>query len=98
MTRKMTVVFHDEELYTDLKVAAVRQRKTASDIVAEAVKEWLESREDAGLTPMIKAREAEHREQGGKPWSDVEKEWDRSISRREKTPVVAEKTRIYVQD
>ena len=37
MSRRMTVVFHDEELYTDLKVEAVRRHKPASDIVADAV-------------------------------------------------------------
>jgi predicted DNA-binding protein len=47
----MTVVFHDDELYTDLKVAAVRRRRTASEIITEAVTEWLESREDAALAP-----------------------------------------------
>jgi len=41
MSRRMTVVFHDDELYTDLKVAAVRRRLTASEIIAEAVTEWL---------------------------------------------------------
>jgi hypothetical protein len=30
MSRRMTVVFHDDELYTELKVAAVRHRVTAS--------------------------------------------------------------------
>lgn len=34
----MTVVFHDEDLYTNLEVEAVKRRKPASDIVAEAVK------------------------------------------------------------
>lgn len=68
MSRRMTVVFHDEDLYTNLKVEAVRRRKPASDIVSEAVLEWLESREDAELLPVIDAARAEWKEKGGRPW------------------------------
>ena len=42
MSRRMTVVFHDEELYTWLKVEAARRHRPASDIIAEAVQQWLE--------------------------------------------------------
>ena len=49
MSRKMTVVFHDEELYTYLKVEAARRHTAASEIITDAVREWLESREDAEL-------------------------------------------------
>lgn len=55
MKRKKAVVFHDEELYTDLKVEAARRHMAASDIVAEAVREWLDAREDEELAPPIKA-------------------------------------------
>ncbi len=41
MSRKMTVVFHDEGLYTYLKVEAARRHRPASEIVSEAVQEWL---------------------------------------------------------
>jgi len=41
MSRRMTVVFHDEELYATLKVEAARRLKPASDIIAEAVRKWL---------------------------------------------------------
>ena len=51
----MTVVFHDEDLYTYLKVAAARRHMPASEIIADAVTEWLESREDAELLPAIEA-------------------------------------------
>ena len=53
MSKKMTVVFHDEELYTYLKVEAARRHMAASEIIADAVREWLESREDAELLPAI---------------------------------------------
>ena len=74
MTRKMTVVFHDEDLYTYLKVEAARRHIAASDIVAAAVQEWLDAREDEALVPLVEAAEAEYKEKGGKPWSDVERE------------------------
>ncbi|MBI2830109.1 MAG: hypothetical protein HYX81_03015 [Chloroflexi bacterium] len=91
MSRKMTVVFHDEELYTDLKVEAARRHIAASDIVAEAVREWLDAREDEELVPLIEAARAEYVEKGGRPWAEVEQEWEEEIARREKLSVVAEK-------
>jgi len=45
MSRKMTVVFHDEDLYTYLKVEAARNHMPASEIISDAVREWLESRD-----------------------------------------------------
>jgi hypothetical protein len=80
MKRKMTVVFHDEDLYTQLKIEAVKRRTAASDIVSDAVREWLESREDTELLPEIEAARAEWKEKGGRPWSEVEKELADSIS------------------
>lgn len=83
MAKRMTVVFHDEELYTSLKVEAARRHMAASEIVAEAVREWLESREDAELLPAIEAARAEWRERGGRPWSEVERELEEAIAERE---------------
>ena len=83
MKRKMTLVFHDEDLYTQLKIEAVRRRTTASDIVADAVREWLESREDAELLPAIEAARTEWKEKGGRPWSEAERELEESVSHRE---------------
>jgi len=82
MSRRMTVVFHDDELYTDLKVAAVRRRRTASEIIAEAVTEWLESREDAALVPVIKAARTEYQAKGGRPWGEVRQEVNQNIAKR----------------
>jgi hypothetical protein len=82
MSRRMTVVFHNDDLYTDLKVAAVRSRVTASEIIAEAVAEWLESREDAGLLPAIKDARAECRAKGSRPWDKVHKEMKQAIDKR----------------
>ncbi len=86
MKRKMTLVFHDEDLYTQLKIEAVRRRTTASDIVADAVREWLESREDAELLPAIEAARTEWKEKGGRPWSEAERELEESVSHREGLP------------
>lgn len=72
MSRKMTVVFHDEDLYTYLKVEAARRHTAASEIIADAVREWLESREDAELLPTIEAARTEWKERGGRPWGKVE--------------------------
>lgn len=84
MTRRMTVVFHDEELYTQLKVEAARQHRPASDIIADAVREWLESAEDAELLPAIETAHAEWKEKGGRPWSEVERELGGVMTKHEK--------------
>ncbi len=86
MKRKMTLVFHDEDLYTQLKIEAIKRRTTASDIVADAVREWLESREDAELLPEIEAARSEWKEKGGRPWSEAERELEESVSQREGLP------------
>ena len=83
MSRKMTVVFHNEELYTYLKVEAARRHMPASEIISDAVSEWLESREDAELVPVIEAARTEWKEKGGRPWSEAEREIEKSIDRRE---------------
>ena len=49
MSKRMTVIFEDDALYTALKVEAARKGRYAKDIVAEAVREWLEAREDEEL-------------------------------------------------
>ena len=84
MSRKMTVVFHDEDLYTTLKVEAARRHMPASDIIADAVREWLESREDAELLPIIEAARAEWKEKGGRPWSEVKKGLEETVAVRER--------------
>ena len=70
MSRKMTVVFHDEDLYTYLKVEAAKRHTAASEIVADAVRQWLEDREDAELLPVIESARAEWKEKGGRREKD----------------------------
>jgi hypothetical protein len=79
----MTVVFHDEDLYTYVKVEAARRHMPASEIMADAVREWLESREDAELLPIIDAARTEWKEKGGRLWSEAERELEESINLRE---------------
>jgi hypothetical protein len=82
MKRKVTLVFHDEDLYTQLRIEAVKRRTTASNIVADAVREWMERREDAELAPDIESARAEWKEKGGRPWSEAEKDIEKTIYRR----------------
>ena len=91
MVKKMTVVFHNEELYTDLKIEAIKRNRTASDIVAEAVQEWLDAKEDEELIPIVEAALAEYEEKGGRPWEEVEKELEEAIKARQQPMMVADK-------
>lgn len=65
MSKRMTVIFEDEALYTALKVEAARTGRHAKDIVAEAVSEWLEAREDEELRAGLEEARHEWERQGG---------------------------------
>ncbi len=65
MSKRMTVVFDDEDLYTELEVEAARTGRYAKDIVAQAVREWLESKEDQELRLGLEDSRKEWRSQGG---------------------------------
>ena len=65
MPKRMTVVFDDVELYTAVKVEAARRGCHAKDIIAAAVREWLEAREDEELHLALEQARAEWVEQGG---------------------------------
>lgn len=84
MSKRMTVVFHNEGLYTALKVEAARRHKPASEIIAEAVREWLERVEDAEWLPVIEEGRAEWQAKGGRAWAEVEREMEEAIQQREK--------------
>ena len=86
MSRKMTVVFHDEDLYTYLKVEAARRHMPASEIISDAVSEWLESREDAELIPVIESVRSEWNKEGGRSWTEVEQELAEAVNRNEENP------------
>src|SRR5258708_6451742 len=63
--RRMTVLFEDEALYRAVKVEAARRNRHLKDLVPEALRDWLESQEDAELLPAIEEARAEWHEMGG---------------------------------
>ena len=65
MPKRMTVIFEDDALYTALKVEAARKGRHAKDIVAEAVSEWLEAREDEDLRAGLEDARGEWERDGG---------------------------------
>lgn len=71
MVRKITVFFDDEDLYIRLKAEADRRHMVLSDVVTDALREWLEACEDEELLPMIEAARSEWKEKGGRPWSEL---------------------------
>jgi len=72
--KRMTVIFEDDALYTELKVAAARRGCHAKDIVSEAVREWLETQEDAELGADLEERRREYQREGGVPIEEVFRE------------------------
>ena len=66
VAKRMTVVFEDEGLYTALKVEAARKGQPARDIVAQAVREWLEAKEDEELRAELGEARQEWEREGGR--------------------------------
>ncbi len=94
MTKKMTVVFHDEQLYTDLKIEAVRRNRSASEIVSEAVLEWLQTKEDEEFIPMAEAAIADWEQNGGFKLEEVNREIEAARTKLQKNAAVAEKKNV----
>jgi hypothetical protein len=94
MTKKMTVVFHDEELYTELKMEAAKRNRPASEIICEAVLGWLQAKEDEELIPLAETAIADWEQKGGFKLEDVNAEITAARVKLEKTPVVAEKKNV----
>ena len=65
MSKRMTVVFDDDQLYTALKVEAARSGRHAKDIVAEALRQWMDAREDEELQKEIDTARREWERDGG---------------------------------
>lgn len=76
--KKLTVVLDDDGLYTAVKVEAARRNRPVRDIVAEALREWLESQEDAELQEEIAAARAEWQKKGGREASEFFRELESS--------------------
>jgi hypothetical protein len=70
----MTVVFHNDELYEDLKYQAAHWHVSPSDIIAEAVQYWLDDREDEELWPLLEGSNDDHLVEGGKPRAEIERD------------------------
>ena len=64
MPKRMSVVFDDEKLYTELKVVAARTGRHAKDIVADAVRVWLDTKEDEELRQDLDEARIEWENQG----------------------------------
>jgi len=94
MTKKMTVVFHDQQLYIDLKIEAVRRNRSASEIVSEAVLEWLQNKEDEELIPVAESAIADWEQNGGFKLEDVDREIEAARVKFQKNAVVAEKKNV----
>lgn len=62
---QMTVTLEDEALSQAIQTEATRRKMTPNELVTEAVREWLESQEDAELLPMIEAARRKWKEKGG---------------------------------
>jgi hypothetical protein len=67
MSRRMTIVFDDEELYTALKVEAARSHRPAKDLVADALALLFESTREEHDTILMRAPMKEYARQGGAP-------------------------------
>ena len=63
--KHVTVLFEDEELYAAMEEEAARRQLPLQTVITEALREWLESQEDAELLPAVDAALAEWREKGG---------------------------------
>ena len=67
MSRRMTIVFDDEKLYTALKVEAARCHRPAKDLVAEALRLLFEASSDERDTILMRARMKSYAKHGGTP-------------------------------
>ncbi len=63
-------------MYTALKVAAVRNGRPAKDIVAQAVREWLETKEDEELRAELEEARREWEREGGRDAGEFFAEMD----------------------
>ena len=60
-----TVRLEDELLSAAIREEAARRRTTPAELLRQAVREWLESQEDAEIRPVLDAARREWKEQGG---------------------------------
>src|SRR3954447_19438646 len=84
MAKRLTVVLDDEELYAAVTAEAARLNRPLKDVVAEALREWLEALEDAELIPLVEEARAEWEKHGGSEASEL----FRHLDGKAKTPAI----------
>ena len=62
---KVTFALEDADLYRDIKVESARSGRSVREIVEEALREWLERREEAEDKQAAAAALDEYRREGG---------------------------------
>src|SRR4051812_669809 len=82
MAKRLTVVLDDEELYAAVTAEAARLNRPLKDVVAEALREWLEALEDAELIPLIEEARAEWEKHGGIEVSELFRQLDAEAQSR----------------
>ncbi|HXK34481.1 MAG TPA: hypothetical protein VNM91_10760 [Dehalococcoidia bacterium] len=86
MPRRMTIVFDDEALYTQLKVEAARTHRPAKDIVARALAMLFEATPEEQDAILVRARMRGFAREGGPA---VEKLLESLGLAKERTPGTA---------
>lgn len=62
---KVTIAFRDDSLYRAVRLRAVEEGRQVRDVVEEALRTWLEAREDAEDVEASKAALDEYEREGG---------------------------------
>lgn len=70
MAKRMTVVFEDERLYAALRAEAARKGRPATDVVVQAIREWLDAKADDPLRADLEAARQEWERDGGREAGD----------------------------
>jgi len=70
VAKRVTVVFEDERLYTALQEEAARKGRPATDIVVQAIREWLDAKADDPLRADLEEARQEWEREGGREAGD----------------------------
>jgi hypothetical protein len=81
MAKQLTVVV-DDELYAAVTAEAARLNRPLKDVVAEALREWLEALEDAELIPLVEESRADWEKHGGIEASEFFRQLDEEAQSR----------------
>jgi Arc/MetJ family transcription regulator len=75
MAKRLTIVV-DDELYAAVTAEAARLHRPLKDVVADALREWLEALEDAELIPLVEESRADWEKHGGIELSELIRQLD----------------------